>query len=406
MIKRMRQKFILITMGTLLLVLGILVAAINLANYTNVNRIADDRLAILAENSGRFPRMDEQAKNEIPFKKDISPEAPFETRYFTVVLNNGTVRTVDTGRIAAVSTETAVDYARELYQKGKEKGFLKNYKYRAIAQGEDVMYIFLDCGREMDTFRSFLVTSLLISFAGLLLVFLLLLLLSGLAVRPFAESYAKQKRFITDAGHELKTPLAIIQANTEVLELDGQENEWTRSIKNQVGRLGELTNQLIFLARMDEAGNTFEMLDFSISEAVLETAGPFAAVAMTQQKELKMDVERKLFFHGNEASIRQIVSILLDNALKYSPKQTVISLCLRAAGKRIELTVANSAEGMEPGNLDCLFERFYRRDSSRNSQTGGHGIGLSVAKAITEAHKGRIMAKCVDGKEIVFTVLL
>lgn len=319
---------------------------------------------------------------------------------------DGTVFSVDTGRIAAVSSEEAAEYAAQLYAQGKTGGFFENYKYQAHACNEGIMYIFLDCNEELETFYSFLFVSILASLIGILLVFALVLFFSKLAVRPVAESYEKQKQFITDASHEIKTPLTVIDANTEVLEMESGENEWTKSIKNQVKRLASLTEKLVFLSRMEEENAALQMADFSLSEAILQTAQPYEAIAEVQGKTLSLEIERNVSYYGNEASLRQLISLLLDNAMKYSNPGGSIAVQFRTAGKNKVLSVKNTVSHIQKGKLDMLFERFYRLDSSRSSQTGGYGIGLSVARAIVTAHKGKISAQSDDGRSILFTIVL
>ena len=408
MLKRLRRKFIGITMCSIVLVLGSIIGIINLANYWNINNNADALLSVLAENDGVFPRVgDMEGSGQKPPPRDMSPEAPFNTRYFTVVLRlDGTVFSVDTGRIAAVSSEEAAEYAAQLYAQGKTGGFFENYKYQAHACNEGIMYIFLDCNDELETFYSFLFVSILASLIGILLVFALVLFFSKLAVRPVAESYEKQKQFITDASHEIKTPLTVIDANTEVLEMESGENEWTKSIKNQVKRLASLTEKLVFLSRMEEENAALQMADFSLSEAILQTAQPYEAIAEVQGKTLSLEIERNVSYYGNEVSLRQLISLLLDNAMKYSTPGGSIAVQFRTAGKNKVLSVKNTVSHIQKGKLDMLFERFYRLDSSRSSQTGGYGIGLSVARAIVTAHKGKISAQSDDGRSILFTIVL
>ena len=228
------------------------------------------------------------------------------------------------------------------------------------------------------------------------------------AIQPIAESYEKQKHFITDAGHELKTPLAVISANTEVLEMTEGENEWTQSIKNQVARLTEMTNNLVALARMDEHESKMLMTDFSVSDAVSESLEPFFAVAEQKGKPIAADIQRGLTLCGNEDAIRKLVGILADNAIKYGMDGETIQLSLRAAGRGIALQTKNFVEGgVEKGSHEELFERFYRGDASHSStQVAGYGIGLSMVRAIAAAHKGKISAKSDDGRSLTITVSL
>ena len=221
-----------------------------------------------------------------------------------------------------------------------------------------------------------------------------------------AESYEKQKRFITDAGHELKTPLTIIDADAEILEMDLGENEWVRDIQGQVKRLTGLTRDLIYLSRMDEEQSRPQLVEFPLSDLVRETAQPFQTLAKTQGKSLDLRVQPDLSLQGDEKALGHLVTILLDNALKYSPAGSGISLSLERQGKYARLTVANPTDSPLPGDLNQLFERFYRADPSRNSQTGGHGLGLSIAQAIVSAHKGKLTAASPDGASLVMTALL
>ena len=316
-------------------------------------------------------------------------------------------------------------------EKGDGKsGFADNYKYLTVDEDGSTMYIFLSCQRELSTIKTYILASVGISVFGLLVVFVMIYFFSGKILKPVSESYEKQKRFITDASHEIKTPLTIIDANTEVIEMMEGENEWTSSTRKQVARLTSLTEKLVFLSRMDEEATKLEMLEFSLSDAILDTAEPFKAVAGTKGKKLTIDVTDGIQYTGDEKTIRQLVSILLDNAIKYSGCSSIscekatqiqnncvttidptpeIELTMRASGKNRIITVWNTVDdtaNIKKGRQDMLFERFYRTDASRNSKTGGFGIGLSAAYAIVKAHKGKITAESKDGQSIKFTIVL
>lgn len=468
MIKTLRKKFIAIAMLSTALVLFIIIGAINIANYINTNANLDARLELIAYNGGTFPDMNDDGS--APAVSDISSEAPdssttdmapapdgstvpndstvsdgsaapddsmvppapdsgshfndqygrhgidketpFETRYFSVLLyENGNVSTIDTGKIASVSTSEAGDYATSLYGKGKTKGFIDQYKYLSVSttntNGDNmILYVFINCSKELMTIRTYALASIGISIIGLLVVFVLVCFFSKTVTKPMAESYEKQKRFITDASHEIKTPLTIIDANTEVLEMMEGENEWTVSIRKQIARLTALTEKLVFLSRMDEDSTRLEMLEFNISDAILDTAMPFETVAESKGKTLDISVAPDINYTGSETNIRQMVSLLLDNAIKYSSENGSIRLNFSTNGKLKILSVWNTVDEIETGKLDYLFERFYRIDKSRNSKTGGFGIGLSVVQAIVQAHNGKVSAKSEDGKSIEFTISL
>lgn len=232
---------------------------------------------------------------------------------------------------------------------------------------------------------------------------ILLLLLSKRIVRPVAESYEKQKQFITDAGHELKTPLTIIGADADLAEMECGENQWIQDIRRQTQRLTELTQDLIYLSRVEEEGLSLQSIDFPLSDVAEEMAHSFLPLAQNQGKRLEIAVQPMLSFRGDEKSIRQLCSILLDNALKYSPQEGELLFRLEKQGKNILLSVSNTtSQPIKKEELCHLFDRFYRTDPSRNSQTGGYGLGLSIARSIVTAHKGKIRAE--SPQESVLTI--
>lgn len=404
MAEKLRKKFIAIAVGTTFVVLFVLAAVMNLFNYMQIGVHADELLTILVENDGDFPEK-KGHKNEFDLPPKMSKDAPFSTRYFTVrVDHSGGMLAVDTGKTSSASTQLATEYARQALAGGRKSGLIDHYKFQIAQKEYGSMVIFVDCGRDLHMFYDFLVNSVVVCLIGVAAVFGLVLLLSKRAIAPVAQSYAKQKGFITDASHELKTPLSIIGANTDVLELEYGDNQWVQSIRHQVKRLSALVESLVALSRMDEESGKLIKTEFSFSDAVSEAAEPFFAVAEAQQKNIQLDITKNISYVGNEAAIRQLTSLLLDNAVKYAAGGGIV-LSLHKRGKKICLKLQNHAEGLHAGDYEVLFGRFYREDVSRNSALGGYGIGLSVAKAIVEQHKGSISAQSPDGKLIIFTAL-
>lgn len=434
MIRDLRKKFILVAMLSTMLVLTAIMGVVNYSNYREMLGRADEMTELLEKNDGKFPEEPShhepenkekqntssdngvQDDTEIPpvrpeddekDKSHFSVETPFETRYFTVTVDeDGNVTDCDLDRIAAVDEETAEEYTQTVQQKSQTTGFQGIYRYRVTETEDGEKYVFLDCRREISNFRTVLVTTISVSLLGLAAVFVLVVIFSRMVFRPVEESIQKQKRFITDASHELKTPLTIIDANTEVMEMESGESQWTKSTRKQIQRLSGLVQQLVTLSRLDEEKGLEEKCDFCISEAVSECVQPYEALAQAREKNLTLNIEENLSYTGDERSIRQLVGILMDNAVKYSAENGSIILTLKKKGKKIFLEVYNDADNLPQGKLDVLFERFYRLDSSRNSGTGGSGIGLSVAKAIVQAHKGRITAENKNGKGLTITVVL
>ena len=413
MIKKLRKKLIFVSMFSLFIVLFVLIISIGILNYRKIVTDADHVLSILAENNGKFPEREEPKELPKPEKKFpeknllLSPELPYETRYFSAVVNEeGTVLSVEAGKIATVNEETIIEYAQEVLEKGKKKGFIENYRFLLNGTDTETHIIFLDCGRSLNTFRMFLFIAAFVSFLGFLAVFLLMIFLSAYIVKPFLENYEKQKRFITDAGHELKTPLTIIDADAEVLEMDFGENEWLSDIQNQTKRLTDLTNNLILLARMEEENMKLPMVEFPLSDMAEEVMGNFQTLAKAQNKFLHGKIQPMISMSGDEKAIRQLIGILLDNAVKHSDEKGEILLTLETQKNHILLSVYNTTDFIDKKEIAHLFERFYRTDKSRNSQTGGYGIGLSIAAATVNAHKGKISAVTEDEKSLKITAVL
>ena len=417
MIHTLRKKFIGATMLSLLLVLLLILGTVNIVSFCKTITDADRILRLLSENQGAFPKqfspgMDPGRETQRGIRDDrpsgrgdFSPETPFESRFFSVTVDvSGSPMLTDLSNIAAVDAATAEEYAARVMESGWTKGFLGDYRYLVSRQSNIARVIFLDCGRSLAGFKTTLLASFGMAAAGMLCVFILLLFLSGRIVKPLAESYEKQRQFITDAGHEIKTPLTIIGADADLLELELGENEWLADIRRQAQRLTDLTKDLIYLSRMDEGKPAVQFVEFPVSDVVEETAQSFQALASQQGRQLCLHIQSMLCLEGSEKDIRQLTSILLDNALKYSPPGTQITLRMEKDAKFLRLSVENAiSQPMSKQNLERLFDRFYRVDSSRNSSTGGYGLGLAIASGIVSAHKGKIRAESPEGKTLVIT---
>ncbi len=408
MIRKLRFKLVGISMLSLLLVLTLIIGLLNATNYRGIARGADNVLALLRDSdgpsSGEHSRLDWRRANP----RFRSPELPFEMRYFTVQVDeDGEPGQANVERIAAVDEAMAIKYARRALASGRERGFADSYRFLLCdTQGDGRELIFLDCGRLLESQRQVLLISVVISWIGYMLVFALAVLLSKRIVKPFSENYEKQRRFITDAGHELKTPLTIIDADAEILSMDlGEDNEWLADIRQQSKRLAGLTNDLITLSRLEEDSQT-QMIEFALSDVVSEAAGSFQTLARTQGKHFEARIEPMLSYTGSEKGISQLVSILLDNAIKYTTADGRIALTLEKRPKGIALSVENTVENLPQETLDNMFERFYRGDSSRSSKTPGYGLGLSIASAIVATHKGKISAAMRDPQTLAITVTL
>lgn len=398
----LRKKFIMISVSVVFVVLCSIAIIINGASFYQIDHTANQIIDLLAENGGHFPQ------NFAPPQRQLPQETIYSTRYFTVRLDeDGNLLMVDTRSIQATSSEDAVAYGMELWESGSTSGYTDFYKYQVLDTSDGTMAIFVDCEQELLLLLSTIQASVLICLVALGAVFLLILILSKKAVRPIADSYRKQQQFITNISHELKTPLSIMKTNAEVIEMEHGESQWCSSIHHQIGRLNNLVNYLVSLSKMDEDGHKMMKSDFSLSDAVSDSVDAFQLLAQGAHMEIAAKIAPNLSYYGDEESIRLLLSILLDNAIKYGNTDRPISVILQSAQRgKIRLMLSNSADGLNQQNYDILFERFYRLDDSRNSQTGGFGIGLAIARTIVRNHGGEIHVESLDGRQLQFTMEL
>ena len=407
MIRTLRKKFTVTAMIAVTVLLLAILGAVNGVNAWTKAREADELLNVLVEteaDAGRGPR-------ELPMERrggELWDRGPTEDSrmaalFFTVTESDGAVSRIDLSRIASVTEAEA----EALYASigNSTDGRVGDFRYRSVTRADGSrVTVFLDRSRERGDVLRVAALSALAGLAGWGLMLLFVMFLSKKAIEPVAENMQKQKRFVTDAGHELKTPLAIILANTEAMELRQGENKYTKNIRGQVERLSGLTQNLLALARADEGQAPMNTELFSLGELAEETARPFREPAELRQLSLSTEIAPKVEIRANRQQIGQLIGILLDNAVKYTPEGGLISLCVKKEGVRAVLQVKNTvADASVPA--ERLFDRFYRADEARTQKSGGTGIGLSAARAIAEAHRGKLSA-AYEGDSIVFTLKL
>lgn len=405
MIRRLQRKFIGIVMLALALVIVILLGSINLLKYSNTANRADQMLQYLSENKGRFP--DEKKPPGKGKPPGINADTGYKTRFFFVWLDQrGNVIRVNTGHIAAVSSEEAVVYGQRMVRSGKSGGYLDHYRYGTFPNSEHSgsMIIFLDCSTEQTSDQFFLLLSCTIGFAAFAVVSCVTALFSRRAIQPIEEAMEKQRQFLEDAEHELKTPLAIISANNDVLELTAGKSAWSDSIRNQVSRMDGLLQSMLAMTKLDAQRPDMQMERLNLSLLVSQAAEPFYVLAETSQVSLSVQVASEVYILGDAASLQQLVSILLENAVKYAGPNGAVVVQLEKRGRFTCLWVENTCSELPSGNLNRLFDRFYRADTSRSRETGGYGIGLSIAKSICQTHHANISVETVEPNAIRFTI--
>ena len=407
MIRSLRRKFILIAMFSLLGTMAVLCTAIFIGNHYVVADRADKAIELLYENDGEFPRPDTAIDPAAAFRFQVTPETPFETRYFIAELTERReIKSVNADHIAAFDRQTVVASINEIVSSGKDHGYVEYYRFK-IFQNEDggSTIIVLDCFLQLQAAYNMLRVTLLVSASCILIVFALLLFFSNKAIRPFVENLERQRQFVTDASHELKTPLAILSSNIGLLEDSYGKNKWLDSAQTQIFRLDKLIKNLVELARTEETIKEDSVSHFSVSEIAQASADAFQPLASSDDKTLIAEIAAGIYLRGVEDNLFRLFTILLDNAVKYCDTGGTIHFELSQRGKNVCISVSNPCTGLDASLLPRYFDRFYRADSSRARSTGGYGIGLSTAMAIVTRHRGHISNRYANGT-ITFTAVI
>ncbi|MCI5648733.1 MAG: HAMP domain-containing histidine kinase [Fusicatenibacter sp.] len=408
MLKKMKHRFILAAMVAFGIVMLSLAVGINLLNFFVTVSRQDDRIAGIME----YEQMkDAKGIGDLPRISDMpwadGPEADFTIRFFAVRCDNKEqIVRVSEDHISAVDTDAIEKYTRQVLSEDRQKGYCDQYRYMVKKEDTGVIIVFLNVSDDWRFVKSLLWVSLVIALISLILVFFLVVIFSNKAIRPYTRNIERQKRFITDASHELKTPLTSIATSADILAMEYEEDEWIANIQKQTVRLSRLVSDLVTLSRLDEEIPFPDETVFSVSDAAWEIAEPFASLAKAEEKNYTQKIEENLKMTGDQAALQQMLSILLDNALRYSGEGGEIHLEIYRRYGRICMEVYNTCDLLDTTDLNRLFDRFYRPDESRSRNTGGNGIGLSMAQAIAESHGGKITVKSKNGKDILFRVVL
>ena len=389
MFKSLRRKFITTAVGSVAVVIAILAIALNFINYYKLEERIDTTL-LDASKSQALIKIFVEDGDDLIITKNSSSTTDYNG--FSIAKVDDYGRIIKTYRDDTLIPDQDALQSKviEALKEGKTSGFIGSYRFLKAETNVGNLILFLNCQRELDSQHSFEKNSLLISIGVIASVFVLIVLVSKRVIAPIQETYIKQKQFITGASHELKTPLAIISSNADVLEMMNGDSKWTQNIHNQVDRLTSLVNSLVVFSRMEEK-DTVERTRFDLTNALESRIEDFNELANFQKKNIVTDIDSDLYYFGEEASIVQLMDILLENAIKYAPEDSGISVSLKKNRKYAILKVSNKAT-VQKGDLGKVFDRFYRLDESRNSAIKGYGIGLSMAQLIAEKHKETIRA--------------
>lgn len=389
MFKSLRRKFITTAVGSVAVVIAILAIALNFINYYKLEERIDTTLED-ASRSQALIKIFAEDGDDLVITKNSSSTTDYNGFSIAKVDDSGRIIKTYRDDTLIPNQDALQSKVIEALKEGKTSGFIGSYRFLKAETNVGNLILFLNCQRELDSQHSFEKNSLLISIGVIASVFVLIVLISKRVIAPIQETYIKQKQFITGASHELKTPLAIISSNADVLEMMNGDSKWTQNIHNQVDRLTSLVNSLVVFSRMEEK-DTVERTRFDLTNSLESRIEDFNELANFQKKNIVTDIDPDLYYFGEEASIVQLMDILLENAIKYAPEDSGISVILKKNRKYAILKVSNKAT-VQKGDLSIVFERFYRLDESRNSTIKGYGIGLSMAQLIAEKHKETIRA--------------
>ncbi|MCD7835962.1 MAG: HAMP domain-containing histidine kinase [Lachnospiraceae bacterium] len=408
MIDKLRKRMILISSIAVLLVFSGILAALTIFSIRQLNNRMDFVADYISDGNGEFLPFDHE--NPLSAEPEnypgfITEETPFSTRFFTVWFdNNGDFIQANLSAISSVDEDTALDCAGFVFESGTSRGWCSSFRYKVFDTQNGTGIVFVEGSMNRAMTKTLVLTAAAVMLGGVALILVFIVVVSKRTVQPIAQSYEKQKQFVTDANHELKTPLTLILTNVDIVEQEQGHSEWLDDIRAEGRHMSELVGQLTALSKLDEANLSIEKTAFSLTEVCHDTASEFSALIAQKKLSLTTSIQPNVSYYGDEAAIRRLVSILLDNAVKYCDAGGNIMLSLEK--KRHPVLVAeNTYHDVASLELDRLCDRFYRADRARTTGTG-FGIGLSLAKSIVETHNGSIRAYQAEAARIGFRITL
>ena len=438
-IRQLQFKFVYSIILIEMIVFAVILVSLNFTITRRETNEAKEFLHILANNSGRRPlpskpyQTKPQPKTDKALTEDIDATSSASREYPEDMLHNFTdlfkaergdisnlrnyfaVRISENGTILEVIQDFPLNYTNEEIKKIVAE-ILKTEKtsdsiggvmfYIRELRNSKKLICILNRNSELKTLGKLYIYSTLLYIFSLIVSVLISIPISKYMVRPAKEAFDKQKQFIADASHELKTPIAVIGANIDVLEGEIKGNKWLEYIKAENQRMGELVKDLLYLAKNDAGRNELTFSDFDFSNAVENSVLPFEVLAFESGKTLEFDIQKEITCNGDEKSLKQVFIILVDNALKNSESGGKVTVRAFTEGQKIFYKVHNTGAGIQKEELEKIFLRFYRSDYSRARKTGGYGLGLAIARAIANDHGGTLTADSEVGKWAEFTLML
>lgn len=449
MIRKLRRRFVSITLLALTLAMVLVVGIINLSNWFSVRQELLNTVALIAETESAgvagpdvLPPEDAAAVTEDtetppPFPKEQNGSGTAgrlrgqhfdrgwarqqlqdsrharnmvsESLWFSVVSDaSDSLTLLDSRRITELSEETCLSLASRALASGNASGFIDDYVFQTLVSSDQSLVVLMNCETRFAAVRTLLLISGLACIGGILLAFVVSMLASGRAIRPTLRNMEQQKRFITDASHELKTPLTVISTNMQLLSMETPDNPWVESTRKQTASLRRLVDELVYLSRLEEDHPSLVFEPLRIASLIREVTEPYEAMAEFNGSEFSVNADESLWISGDAPSVTRMLSTLCDNAAKYAVPEEPVRVSAEAAGRQVRIRVSNGIpEPLTPEQCRHLFDRFYRADPSRSKgKKAGFGIGLSIAAAVAEKHGGSVSAEMESDSRLALTVLL
>ena len=408
MFQQLQKSFVKNAMISFSLVLVFVLVLLNGIYYKQTIEQIDRVATMLIDHKGIFPDapstnppvnfLEEWITLGTEWKKDDQ----LSTRYAVVRFSNQQIQSINQTNLVSVDEEVLKKQAQEIISRNVQSGWSKMLRFRLSNGNEESLLVFVDAKKEIQQIVRLIIVTILVFFICLIGIYTLIRLLSKRAIQPFVDNVKKQQEFISNASHEIKTPLAVLSANNDLLSMMGTENRWIDSNRRQIKRLNGLVGQMLLLARYDESQLTLtvEKIDLvQISKEIIDDLSP-----VLQEKGLTVQFQGETSYvvNADKSSIQELIRILIDNAIKYTVIDKVITIKVTDEA----FCMINQTEPMTDEQVRQLFDRFYRVDSSRNRTTGGSGLGLSIAQKIAEINQLQLSAELVEQDRIQFKIAL
>lgn len=417
MIKKLQTRFTLITMLAITAIFILLFVSIFVIVSDQNERQTQRTLEHIVQNDGQPVQREEGAsRQQAPLPGDMPPpgirglsneELSRFTRFFLVRIDEaGNILSTDSNAVDFFTDEQISKYTAAAIGQDKPFGKIGDFQYVSQPKEYGQIIIFADKTMENNMQANFFAIVFFITCGAIALLYFVVRKLSAFAIKPVKEAFDRQKRFVSDASHELKTPISIIAANADVLTGDIGENKWLTNIHQQAERMNELIRQLLDLSKLDENAEGTALSKYSLSEEASNIFLSYESVAFEKEIDYSYHVEGGIHYTGDPEDLRKLLAIMLDNAFKYVNTDGKVDATVLQKGKKVQINIFNTGEGIDKAEQEKIFERFYRKDPSRSTKTGGHGLGLSIAQSITGRYGGKIFVESAPGEWVSFSVIL